>query len=315
MKRFAGAILLALFPAVLLNGCKSDQPGSAQGWFDKLMNPGPQPAVMVAMAFDPNDPDKRREGITMLSNESWGLKEPYLDGYGKIVRNDDNETVRCAAVRALGKARALKYLPVLMQAMSDESANVRWDASLAIDAVAGTFRYDPNVQPAAPTLQKAATQDASVDVRGGATKALRNFRDRDSVKAVIQCLYDEAFSVRYLARLSLVEMSGGKDLGYDPAAWTKLADGKPVNVPGAATRPWWDWGGVTEEDKPSEFSAYETSRPWWDWAGVTDKSDGPPVATSQPSVYQRPWWDWAGVTVPKPASTTTRPASAPAAPK
>jgi hypothetical protein len=63
----------------------------------------------------------------------------------------------------------------------------------------------------------------------------------------VDCLSDKAFSVRYQAHASLVEIVG-KDLGYDPQDWADVASAQGL-APKAAPpdkAPWWDWMRVTK---------------------------------------------------------------------
>ena len=84
----------------LLGGCGS---GGASS-----LRPGPTPQEQLAMAFDPDDADNRREGVLMLSSYEWGLAEPYLKGYAMLLATDDDATVRSAA------------LPVASEVVTDE---------------------------------------------------------------------------------------------------------------------------------------------------------------------------------------------------
>ena len=231
----------------------------------------PPPKQQVAMAFDPDDADKRREGIVMLSSHDWGLREPYLKGYADRLKEDPDPSVRCAGVRALARAGDRKYLPNIVAGLSDESASVRWDAAEALVAMPDDSAAEP--------LTRLALRDASVDVRASSAKAMRHYNQPEVLQALVRCLDDPSFTVRYQAHGSLVLLTG-RDCGYDSTDWTQSLAGKlPARVPG--------W-----------------VRPWWDWAGVTAKGAAP-TATSQQGASYRPWWDWAGVTVAKPAPATS----------
>ena len=170
------------------------------------------------MAFDPNDADRRRKGIELLSKKDWGLAEPYLKGYAMLLKTDKDPSVRSVAVRALGKAVATKYLPNVIKAMEDESVTVRWDAVAAFDSIVISSPFSADSITALDPLRKHAVSDESVDVRAACAKALRHFHEVPTIRTLKKCLLDEDFSVRYQAHASLVEITG-LDLGYVPRNW------------------------------------------------------------------------------------------------
>ena len=227
-------------------GCReAGKPFSLQNVLTGFMAPSPR--QQVVMAFGHNDPDKRREGVVLLANNSWGLKEPCLAGYATLLKVDDNAMVRSTAVRALGKAGEAKYLPDIVACLSDVSAMVRWDAAVALDEVLGEAAIKP--------LQEHAVTDTSVDVRIACIKALRHYRSGEVIYTLLECMKDRAFGVRYQARTLLVELTGC-DFGYKPDDWSVLASGplppiRPVPSKRPA-RPWWDFLGVTQKRTRSD---------------------------------------------------------------
>jgi len=240
---------------------------SADFWpLNKLFPPAGE--TLVAMAFDPNDPDRRREGINKLSDQSWGLRDPHLKGYALLLRADEDPTVRSAAARALGKAGDARYLPDLVSALerTGQPAPERWDVAVALDKVIG----DEAVEP----LQRHATGDPDVDVRIHCVRALRHYRTTDVMRTLVACLSDPAFSVRHEAHAGLVALTG-QDLGYEAADWAPLTGGElTAAAPPTAKRPWWDWFRVrgSRREGPEQNAtpgSSERRRPWWDWFRVT----------------------------------------------
>ena len=204
--KVAAALCIVL---VLSPGCgkHADAP-TLQRVVEKLT--GPSPAEHVAGAFDPDDPDKRREGIVALSEKSWGLQEPYLRGYAALLRADESPLVRSAAVRALGKAGDPNYLPDVATALDDESAEVRLDAAAALDSLPG----DEAIRP----LMRRAQGDDADDVRAACARALRHYPRSDVLEALRRCLADPAYVVRYEARGAMTALVG-RDMGPGPADW------------------------------------------------------------------------------------------------
>lgn len=294
---YRNAAFLAFLAIVLLSqgGCSYE--GSLKDWVkEKLF--GPSPRQMVAMAFDPNDADRRREGITLLSERSWGLRDPHLKGFALMLAADPDPSVRSAAARALGKAGDANYLPDLAVALGrrGQADAVRCDCAVALDNVIG--------EPAIDVLTRHATEDRFVDVRVNCVRALRHYRKQKVVRTLVMCLSDQAFEVRHEAREALVAIMGA-DHGYEPEDWAAVTGVELPPAPTQTYKPWWDWFGVKSprrktvrkdapaapappEDTPKPKA--EPKRPWWDWFGV-NKPDRPadPKPKAKP---KRPWWDW-----------------------
>ena len=227
--QLATAVLL-----VCVSGCGKGKPLTLKRPF------GPSRDELVAMAFDTEDPDKRRKGIVALSSRRWGLREPHLKGYATILRTDRDQTVRSAAVRALGQAGDANHLDDVVQALSDESAMVRWDTALALAGVRGPAAEKP--------LRNHALTDSSADVRAACAQTLRHYRSRRVVRTLVSCLDDANVAVRHNARKSLVKLTG-IDMGADSRAWSIQAD-QPLLPAAPKPRPWWDLLGRTRP-KPS----------------------------------------------------------------
>jgi hypothetical protein len=242
---------------------------------------GPPAPELVAMAFDPDDSDRRREGVVLLSARDWGRQEPYLKGYATLLATDTDPRVRSAAVRALGAAGDETYLRAIAQALDDLDPQVRRDAAAALDEMPGDEAMAP--------LARHARDDESADVRAACAKALRHYPRAEVVQTLIERLNDDAFCVRYRARESLKELTG-RDLGYEADAWADVgaedllqADDEPSGAP------WWDPLNVTGRgDEPDEQSETESS---------DEPAEEPPAEPgTQPAGQDRPWWDWFGVT-------------------
>ncbi len=270
-------ILVAAAFALSASSCKDpDKEIDLTGVFS-----GPSGKELVAMMFHPDDPDVRRRGVTLLSEEQWGLTTPaVLDGYVTLLETDAYPSVRATAAAALGKAGARyrekmharkagpenrqdwesfveTYVPPLIKSVSaDTAAAVRWQAATALDR---TLEPGADAPEAADALAEAARADESVDVRTAAAAALGSFRDPDSLRVLVDCLGDPAFSVRHEAHASLVERTG-RDLGYESYEWTPLLTGDLPPAPEPEPeRPWWDWMGVTDDEPADDEPAPQPS--------------------------------------------------------
>ncbi len=259
--------------AIITLACLAGGAGGcgAGGFWEKIgFKRKPSPQEQVEMVYASKDPDVRREGIALLSSNSWGLKEIYLKKYAEILRTDKDASVRGVAVRALGRSGNNKFLDDVVAAMSDESDSVRWDAAVALDRLVGPAAVGP--------LRICAVRDPSADVRAACARALRNYPEEPVRRTLAACLRDKAFAVRYQAHASLVRITG-RDMGYEPE----------------------NWSGVAGAKAPTTRPAYAPKRPWWDWAGITDKHEEPEGKPEDKPEKASPWWDWLGATENKPA--------------
>ncbi len=251
------SLVLGVSAAGLLVGCKGEQKAFSLDSLIKkgLGGGGPNPQQMVAMAFDPDDADRRRTGIKLLSSEKWGLDEPYTKGYAALAKTDVDPLVRSAAVRALGKSGKQEYQRTLIEALKDPSPMVRWDAAVALDLVPGPAAVEP--------LRRQGGDDAFADVRTACAKALRHYATRPAVQTLIRLLDDPSYQVRHRARKSLEE-AVGRDLGQEPSAWMPLLDGPLTRPVERVEYAWWDWmhvHGETVVEEPSTPASQPASRP------------------------------------------------------
>ncbi len=212
MRRLTLVMMLAGGCVSVAVGCPNSdrpKPQTETGLF------GPSAEEMVAMAFDADDSDRRREGIVLLSARDWGLREPYLKGYGALLATDTDPRVRSAAVRALGQAKDDGYLPDVIKALDDSDTQVRRDAAAALDRLTGADAIEP--------LRRRATEDTSPEVRAACAVSLRHYPRLEVVQTLIKLLDDRSLGVRYRARRSLTRIVG-RDYGYDPAEWSGVVE-------------------------------------------------------------------------------------------
>ena len=84
-------LLAAALIAAAAAGCDANGRNlTLDSLFKRLV--GPSPSECVAMAFaSPDDPDRRREGVTLLSKKSFGLQGKYLKGYAIMAKKDSRK--------------------------------------------------------------------------------------------------------------------------------------------------------------------------------------------------------------------------------
>ena len=82
MRSVRRACLTLLCLSALTGGCGN--PRAEFSILGRLFGPGgPE---MVEMILDVEDADRRREGITLLSEKDWGLRDPYLKYFALTLR-------------------------------------------------------------------------------------------------------------------------------------------------------------------------------------------------------------------------------------
>ena len=205
MKRCFSFALLAVVAA----GCQS---GGNERLTDWVLSPfQPSPEAMLADAIDPTDPDRQREAIVSLSGHDWGLEEPYLKAYS-LLAGEADPGVRVAAINALGRAEAREYAPQVLKGLQDPVPAVRIEAA----ATLGRMDADEAVEP----LCRRARRDVDPAVRVACVRALEGHRTRPVLSALLRCLDDPSFSVRFAARRVLGEMTG-IDAGYEINDWNR----------------------------------------------------------------------------------------------
>jgi HEAT repeat protein len=206
-------VLVAAALAALGGGCRKEKAACT------LRQAKEDSAAYVATsrraAEDATDADRRRFGVVLLSDHSWGRREPYTAYYARLLGSNGDEPVRAAAATALGVSGDAKYLGNLAAAMTDRSSVVRQDTAAAL----GRLRGDAGLA----ALRRAAAEDSSDDVRSAVATSLGNYRQPEAAGTLLRCMKDRAFAVRHAARAALVRLSG-KDYGDDPANWTDWAN-------------------------------------------------------------------------------------------
>lgn len=295
--RIGLTLAVAAVLTTALGGCNVQETGKNVGDFFANLFRDEKPDLW-RQSIDQNDPAGQRRAIREMSTHRWGQVEPYLKAYATFAKMDTDELVRAEAISALGRARSEAYAHVIIAGLSDPSPKVRLAAAKVLEDLP-----DPN---AAQPLAEAAMSDESADVRATSAWALRHYEQPAVVRALVQCLDDNEFAVRYQAHRSLVLLSG-QDLGYEKWDWRVASSGELPERP-VRRNAWWDpldWWGDDEPDvdmHDDEVAAWRpkgapSDSPWWDPMGMTAARDAPPldpnaVESPQPKKSNHPWWDF-----------------------
>ena len=173
----------------------------------KLGNKHAGPVLKEALSI--NNPELQAEIINALTQIGDGevfsickryLRHPYAG-------------LRAACVRGLYKSGEDETAPLLMEALEDESVEVRNSAAMFLGWV--------EAKPAIPALLQVAAADRDLRVRKSALQALENIRDQGAVLPLIRLLHDDSKDIRDKVRLALERITG--------ETLPALSDGDDVN--------------------------------------------------------------------------------------
>jgi hypothetical protein len=249
----------------------------------------PTPGQAARWALDQHDPDRRREGLVLLSTATFGGAEVYVSLYRDYVENDPNPLVKAAAIAALARhgkpADALLIAPWARRSVSD-NVTVRWAA------VQGLQRL--HQRDVVPVLVDAALDlEEQSEVRGAACVAMGQYPEDRVARALIAVLDARELAINADAAQSLAMLTG-EDFGMDITAWRNWYEhartqGDPFSGGGEYRYPtyardtvWWEhmafW--LDEQYEPSLRPAGlrdSTERSTWDdFDGA--REGGPPPA-------------------------------------
>ena len=231
LRRFVIAAVLLGFG---LAGCATNDMSRQ---FDRKYN-APSAEEQVAMVLDPDDPDRRRQGIEYLAAGPTAQDEATLKLFALVSREDSSAFVRSAAVSALGLGEDPAFADALIDALEDTSPMVRAEAAEALSITVSPEALRP--------LIRSAERDTDVAVRYQATRSLPAYREDDSIRTLVYLLDDPELTVHREAHKALIELYG-EDLGTEPGPWARRADqGLPPE--GTARRRWWHRSRETDDE-------------------------------------------------------------------
>jgi len=174
----------------------------------------PTPGQAARWALDQHDPDRRREGLVLLSTATFGGAEVYVSLYRDYVENDPNPLVKAAAIAALARhgkpSDAVLIAPWAKRSVTG-SVTVRWAA------VQGLQRL--HQRDVVPILVDAALDfEEQSEVRSAACVAMGQYPEDRVAQALIAVLDARELAINADAAESL-HMLTGKDFGMDISAW------------------------------------------------------------------------------------------------
>ncbi|MEX2215292.1 MAG: HEAT repeat domain-containing protein [Phycisphaeraceae bacterium] len=211
------ALLLAGLLLAATSGCetlgKGDNPVAS---LVESFSP-PTPGDAARQMFNPFDPDKRRNGVALISSSHIGGDEVYLRAYRTLI-TDEDATVKAACVRALGLHGTADDAKLIAARLEDRVPNVRLEAAQALQKIRSEEAITPlSTHLRAPQPGQEAGEE-SADVRAACAYALGQYPQGRVFDALVGALNDADYSVVYAARHSLKTLVG-YDLGSDATLW------------------------------------------------------------------------------------------------
>ena len=201
-----------MLPAAMLAisaGCdtiRQDLGGIADSFSSK------SPGEAARDAVNLNDPDRRRDGIVLLGNSSFGGADPYVALYRDYAANDENPLVRAAAIQALARHGMPDDAPLIAQQLTYDNIQVRWEAAKGLERI-----HNPEVVGALlQVLRKDQAENA--DVRVSAATALGQYPEDRVFHGLLGAMDQRELAVNLAAEQSLRTLTG-RDLGPRPEVW------------------------------------------------------------------------------------------------
>jgi hypothetical protein len=238
-----------------LSGCVTDDFDDITRVFDV-----PTPGEAARWALDQHDPDRRREGLVLLSTASFGGAQVYVDLYRDYVENDPDPLVKSAAIAALarhGTPQDALLIAPWTQLSVTKSVTIRWAAVLGLQRI-----HNPDV--VSILVDVTINPQEQSEVRSAACVAMGQYAEDRVVQALIISLDARELSINVDAAESLSLLTG-QSFGLDHEAWqhwyvaasakgNAFADGREYFYP-TYTRDsvWWEYAAfwLDENYEPS----------------------------------------------------------------
>ncbi|MCP4759639.1 MAG: HEAT repeat domain-containing protein [Planctomycetes bacterium] len=195
--------------ALLPFGCVMDDLDDIGQMFE-----APTPGQAARWALDQHDPDRRRQGLVLLSTATFGGAEVYVSLYRDYVENDSDPLVKATAITALARhgtsEDAILIAPWADRRVSS-SETVRWAAAKGLQRLHNT--------DVVPTLIAVALdRDEQGEVRSAACVAMGQYPEDRVMQALIAALDARSLAVNADAAESLALLTG-KRFGMDITVW------------------------------------------------------------------------------------------------
>lgn len=250
-RQIAHAGVAAFVAALVLTGCDG-----ARTSLDPVFLTRQETLDLARQAQSDPQPDARRQAVIRIARSSHLTDEAVVESLANVARSDRSETVRVAAVVALGQANTVEscaycaaLLPrddVALDRFPPEA--VRGEALAALErCAAGGLLSAKLADHVAQVAVRLLQMDLARGPRLAAARVLAYFPRREVLDALIAALEQRDFAVCHAAEQSLQRLTG-RSFDHNPQAWREFvaATDDPFAHPAVATdKPaggsWFGW--------------------------------------------------------------------------
>ena len=186
-------------------------------------------ANYLRQALVAQNADERREAIVRLSKTRYVSQDTVVRGFTLIAETDTSPSVRCAAIRGLGKSPEPQTVALLLSVLAKDDERparvrapqdlVRAEASAVLgDRIRAGVDLEEHREAIRATAVRLLGTDLSRDVRMSAAELLGFFQELGVLEALIANLQQRDFGVVHECERSLMRLTG-QTHDHDPVAW------------------------------------------------------------------------------------------------
>ena len=171
----------------------------------------PSPSTVARWAFDDDDPELQRRGVSLLAGADFGGEDVYVELYRVFVETPRDPLVLAASIRALGRHGRPSDAMLIARHLDNESEQVRLETAIALQRL-----HDPEV---GDLLWRAlANEDEASAVRVELAIAMGQYPGDPQFQSLISALRAPELGLNLAAAESLRTLTG-QDLGDDAGDW------------------------------------------------------------------------------------------------
>ena len=207
-RRLVPAIAVWCTMIPLMGGCETVNQGLSD--FAATMSPT-TPRQAAEMALNQDDPDKRREGVLLISNSAIGGEEVYVKLYREYVRFEPDALTKAAAIRALARHGLPDDALLIQPHLKHENVQVRWEATKGLQRM-----HNPLVVQ--NLIEVLRDEEERAEIRAAAAIALGQYPQDNVFQGLLPALNARELSVNDAAEQSLNTLTG-KSFGYNARSW------------------------------------------------------------------------------------------------
>ena len=165
------------------------------------------------MALDQDDPDRRREGVLLISNSTIGGEEVYVKLYQEYVQFEPDALTKAAAIRALARHGMPDDALLIQPHLKHENVQVRWEATKGLQRL-----HNPSVVQS--LIEVLRDEDERAEIRAATAIALGQYPQDNVFQGLLSALNARELSVNDASEQSLNTLTG-KSFRYNVRSWLR----------------------------------------------------------------------------------------------